>query len=57
VDIFGFGEAFHRKYKKEWKAIKHNWNEEFKNAEISLEVEAHLRNTGLQIRRPSIKRE
>ena len=57
VDIFGFGEAFHRKYKKEWKAIKHNWNEEFKNAEISLEVEAHLRNSGLQIRRPSIKRE
>lgn len=56
VDIFGFGEAFHRKYKKEWHAVKDNWNEEFKDAEISLEVKAYLRNTGLQIRRPSIKR-
>ncbi len=56
VDSFGFGEAFHRKYKKEWRKIKHRWNEEFADAEISLTVKAHVRNTGIQLRRASLKR-
>jgi len=56
VDIFRFGELFHRKYKKEWQTIKHRWNEEFVNAEISLAVKVHLRSMGLQARRSSLKK-
>lgn len=56
VDIFRFGEAFHRQYKKEWQTIKHRWNEEFVNAEISLAVKVHLRHMGLQARRSSLKK-
>lgn len=56
VDIFRFGEVFHRKYKKEWQTIKQRWNEEFVNAEISLAVKVHLRHMGLQARRSSLKK-
>lgn len=52
VDSFGFGDAFHRKYKKEWRKIKRRWNEVFADAEIYLSVEAHIRNTGIQLKRP-----
>ena len=56
TDIFNFGEAFHRKYKKDWKKIKDRWNEEFVNAEVNIAVEAHLRRTGLLSKRASVKR-
>lgn len=56
VDIFRFGEAFHRKYKREWQTIKHRWNEEFINAGINLAVKVHLRGTGMQSRRSSLKK-
>lgn len=56
TDIFNFGEAFHRKYKKEWKQLKDHWNEEFVNAEINIAVEAHLRRTGLLTKRASEKK-
>lgn len=56
VDAFGFGEAFHRKYKKEWKELKDHWNQEFREAEIYLTVEAQIRNTGLQCKRASLRK-
>lgn len=56
TDIFNFGEAFHRKYKKEWKEIKDRWNEEFAKAEVNIAVEANIRRTGLLTKRASAKK-
>lgn len=47
TDIFNFGEAFHRKYKEDWKELKHQWNEAFAGAQVNIAVEANLRRTGL----------
>ncbi|MDH7479640.1 MAG: Ger(x)C family spore germination protein, partial [Syntrophomonadaceae bacterium] len=43
VDIFGFGDAFHRRYKKEWRGLKDRWDEEFARAEVDIAVEARIR--------------
>jgi len=51
ADIFGFGDAFHRKYKKKWRELKDRWDEEFARAEVDIAVEAHIREIGLQTRR------
>lgn len=56
TDIFGFGEAFHRKYKNEWKEIREHWNDEFQKAEVNIAVEPHLRRTGMLHRRASVKK-
>ena len=53
VDIFAFGEAFHRKYKKEWATLKDHWNEEFSSADFNISVEAHIRHTGITVTRVS----
>lgn len=53
VDIFGFGDAFHKKYKKEWALMQDNWNEAFANANTDIKVEAHIRHTGLTTKRIS----
>lgn len=47
TDIFGFGEAFHRKYKEDWKELKSQWDDYFVNAQVNIAVKAHLRRTGL----------
>jgi len=47
VDIFGFGEAVHRTYPKEWENLKNHWHEEFSMVEVEIEVEAKLRRLGL----------
>jgi spore germination protein KC len=56
VDSFGFGEAFHRKYKKQWTKLKNRWDEEFTDAQVYLTVKVKLRDTGMQGRRASLKR-
>ncbi|MCR4442676.1 MAG: Ger(x)C family spore germination protein [Peptococcaceae bacterium] len=50
ADIFGFGEAFHRQYKKEWRVLKKRWDKEFAQAEVNIDVEAHIREIGLMTR-------
>jgi len=57
VDIFDFGTAFHRKYPREWAELKGRWDEVFAGAGVDFEVEAHLRRSGLQGRRTSIREE
>ncbi|MEW5898096.1 MAG: Ger(x)C family spore germination protein [Bacillota bacterium] len=56
TDVFRFGEAFHRKYKKEWRELKNRWDEEFAGAEISVTARVRIRSTGLLTRRASLKR-
>lgn len=56
VDIFDFGEAFHRKYKREWNTIKDRWNEVFTGVDVNIAAEAHIRHTGLATKRVSVPR-
>jgi spore germination protein KC len=57
VDIFGFGDAFHRKYKKEWRKLKNRWDREFTRAEVNISVKARVRDTGLLTRQESAPEE
>lgn len=47
VDIFGFGEKYHRKFPAEWTELEENWDEEFPNIKVDIEIDAQLRGTGL----------
>jgi spore germination protein KC len=48
-DIFGFGEAIHRSYPKEWKKLKKEWHDvHFPDAKVEVDVEAFIRRTGLR---------
>ena len=50
-DIFGFGEFVHDQHPKEWRDMKKDWDEKFKEAEISVSVESRIRRYG-EIKRP-----
>ncbi|MEK3883996.1 Ger(x)C family spore germination protein [Paenibacillus sp. PL2-23] len=47
ADIFGFGEAFHRKYPKEWKEMKERWDAEFPQVEVPLDITVFIRRSGM----------
>lgn len=53
ADIFGFGEAVHKKYPKEWKVMEDKWDEIFPDIEIDVSVETYIRLMG-RINKPSI---
>lgn len=46
TDIFGFGDAVHRKYPKEWKELEGQWDEVFQEIEVEIIVEAKVRRSG-----------
>lgn len=45
-DIFGFGEAIHRADPKAWKTLEPNWEQEFANLDVSIDVKANIRRLG-----------
>ncbi|MGD8190738.1 Ger(x)C family spore germination protein [Brevibacillus ginsengisoli] len=47
VDVFGFGEAIHRKYPKDWKKIKDRWPDYFAKIPVSVEVETNINSSAL----------
>lgn len=47
VDIFKFGEEFHRKYPQEWSELGGDWDEEFKKLKINVEIVAKLHHVGI----------
>lgn len=47
TDIFGFGQAIYRKYPNEWKILSKNWQGEFQDLEININVDAKLRTIGV----------
>lgn len=53
VDIFGFGEAVHRKYPAEWKSLKLKWDEVFPNLEVAVTVRTKIRRVG-SITKPAV---
>ncbi|BAQ09604.1 hypothetical protein OXB_1132 [Bacillus sp. OxB-1] len=46
VDIFGFGEAIQRSNPKEWEKIKRQWDSEFPDLEVNVEVDMKIQRTG-----------
>ena len=56
TDIFGFGEAIHRKYPKVWEEYKKNWDNEFPDLPLDIKVEAEINQLG-QIKKPLFLKE
>jgi len=48
VDIYGFGEALHRNNNKKYKQVKGSWNEEFKRADVEVDIDIFLRRSGIR---------
>jgi spore germination protein KC len=46
-DIFGFGQALERSDPKLFKELRKDWPEHFAGAEVTLDIKAHVRRTGL----------
>ena len=46
ADVFGFGEAVHRKYKKEWKELEPRWDDIYPTIKISVKVKTSLNEVG-----------
>ncbi|ABI68502.1 Ger(x)C family spore germination protein [Syntrophomonas wolfei] len=46
ADVFGFGEAVHRKYKKEWPVLKARWEEIYPYIEVVVKVKTHVNEIG-----------
>jgi len=47
ADVFGFGEAIHRKNPKEWDKLRTEWEDRFPGIKLSLQIEASIRRTGM----------
>lgn len=46
ADIFGFGDAFHRKYPELWKREKGRWDEIYPKVEVTIDVRTNIRRPG-----------
>ncbi|MED3691181.1 Ger(x)C family spore germination protein [Peribacillus butanolivorans] len=46
VDIFGFGEAIHRADPEAWKKLKKDWDKNFENLPVNIEVQGEIRSVG-----------
>lgn len=46
LDIFGFGEEFHRKHPKYWSKVKSNWDEKFTDMPVSILIDVQIKQTG-----------
>jgi len=47
VDIYGFADAIHRKYPKQWKRVKNNWEETFSHIQIEPHIKISMNRVGL----------
>jgi spore germination protein KC len=46
TDIFGFADAFHRKYPKEWAQAKERWDEIFPTVQVTVDSKVYIRRPG-----------
>ncbi|OXS57298.1 hypothetical protein B1A99_17570 [Cohnella sp. CIP 111063] len=46
ADIFGFGQSIHRSYPREWKKVKANWSEAFRELPVTVSAQVTIRRTG-----------
>jgi spore germination protein KC len=47
ADIFGFADAFYRKYPKEWNRAKDRWDEIFPKVKVQVDRKAKITRPGL----------
>jgi spore germination protein KC len=47
VDIFGFGEALHKKNPKQWESLKKEWDSHFAEADITVKVDLKINRIGM----------
>ncbi|WP_164491718.1 Ger(x)C family spore germination protein [Staphylospora marina] len=47
TDVVGFGKVFHQKFPAEWEKMKNRWPEQFRNIELDMDVDVHVRRTGM----------
>ncbi|MBU5486150.1 Ger(x)C family spore germination protein [Clostridium sp. MSJ-11] len=47
VDVFGLNDYIKKYHPKVWKRVKDNWEEEFKNSSITVNVNTHIRRMGV----------
>ncbi|MGR5984561.1 Ger(x)C family spore germination C-terminal domain-containing protein [Bacillus cytotoxicus] len=47
VDAFGFADAFHRKYPKEWDKVKHRWDKLLPQVDVKIVMKTRVRRPGL----------
>lgn len=47
ADIFGFADAFHRKYPKQWNEAKERWDKIFPEIEVNIEAKAKILRPGM----------
>lgn len=52
TDVYGFGEALHRKYPRQWKHIKERWPDLFAQANVVISVTVTLRQSGMITKTP-----
>lgn len=45
-DIFGFGEAFHRKFPREWRKWKGDWSQKFQKLDVDIHIHYRLNRVG-----------
>ena len=57
ADFLRFGEEFHKKFPRQWKEIKNNWNDMYKEIELSTKIELNLIDTGKIVNSLSMKEE
>jgi len=53
TDIFGFGEKFHKRYKKAWRQMEDNWDVLFRQLVVNLKVVTKITSTGT-IQKPTV---
>ena len=53
TDIFGFGEAIHRQFPKEWKLLEPQWDTLFPKIKVTLAIRTKIRTVGLALKPPA----
>jgi spore germination protein KC len=48
LDVFGFAQAFNRKYPKQWEKNKRNWQELLPKVKVTLNIQSTISRTGLK---------
>ncbi|HHV99227.1 MAG TPA: Ger(x)C family spore germination protein [Clostridiaceae bacterium] len=56
ADIFGFGEMIRKKYGKEWKDFKDNWDEIYSTIKLNIDIDVKIQKTDL-LKKPAAQKE
>ncbi|EOP17933.1 MULTISPECIES: Ger(x)C family spore germination protein [Bacillus] len=57
ADAFGFADAFHRKYPKEWAKAKNHWNKVLPKVDVKIDIKVRISRPGLFTTPAGLKKE